>query len=154
VWFSHRVTSFLNRCVRQRQKILLRHASNEKSTIKEMYENMGFDLIAFIHHDWTNYCFTYQGQSSDAPSKSITIRLRLRLPHFVQIFDNVYFLLAFLFLESLNDLHINTISLQQGYSKDIAIYIDEYGRYETILFCLIQWLYQSSKSHLHFRISK
>jgi hypothetical protein len=115
---------------------------------------MGFDLIAFIHHAWRNYCFTYQGQTSDAPTKSSTVRQGLKPPHFVQIFDIVYFPLSFLFLGSLNDLHINAISLQRGYSEDIAIYIDVHGKYETIPFGIIQRLYQSSKSHLHFRISE
>ena len=115
---------------------------------------MGFDLIAFIHHAWTNYYFTYQRQTSNAPSKSSTTWQGLRPPHFVQIFDNIYFPLAFLFLGSLNDLHINAISLQQGYRKDIDVYIDKYGKYETILFGLIQRLIQSSKSHLHFRITE
>ena len=117
-------------------------------------ENIGFDLIAFIDHAWTNYCFTHQEQTSDAPSKSSTVAQGLRPPHFVQIIDNVYFPLSFLFLGSLNDFHINTVSLQRGYSKDIAIYIDDYGKYETIPFGIIQRLYQSSKSHLHFRISE
>ena len=40
--------------------------------------------------------------------------------HFVQVFVNIYLSLLFLFLESLNDLHINTVSLQQGYSKTTA----------------------------------
>jgi hypothetical protein len=78
----------------------------------------------------------------------------MRPPHFVQIFANIYFPLSFLFLGLLNDLHINAISLQRGYSEDIAIYIDDYGEYETIPFGLIQRLIQSSKSHLHFRISE
>ena len=115
---------------------------------------MRFDLVAFIHHAWTNYCFTYQGQTSDAPTGSSTVKQSLRPPHFVPIFDNVSFLLSFLFLGSLNDLHINAIGLQRGYSEDIAIYIDDYGKYETIPFGLIQRLYQSSKSHLHFRITE
>ena len=115
---------------------------------------MGFDLIAFIHHVWRNYCFTYQGHPSDAPTKSSTVRRGLKPPHFVQIFDIVYFPLSFLFLGLLNDLHINAISLQRGYSEDIAIYIEDYGKYETILFGFIQRLNQSSKSHLHFRISE
>ena len=119
-----------------------------------VYENRRFDLIAFTYHAWTNYCFTYQGQTSDAPSKSSTVKQGLKPPHFVQIFDILYFLLSFLFLRLLNDLHINAISLQQGYSKDIAIYIDDYGKYETIQFGLIQRLNQSSKSHLHFRITE
>ena len=119
-----------------------------------MCENMGFDLIAFTYHAWTNYCFTYQGQTSDAPSKSSTVPQGLRPPHFVQIFANIYFPLSFLFLRSLNDLHINTVSLQRGYIEGIAIYIVNYGKYETIPFGLIQQLNQSSKSHLHFRINK
>ena len=77
----------------------------------------------------------------------------MKPPHFVQTFDFVYFPLSFRFLGLLNDLHINAISLQRGYSKDIAIYIDDYGKYETIPFGIIQRLIQSSKSHLHFRIS-
>ena len=48
-----------------------------------------------------------------------------------------YLLLSFLFLESLNDLHINTVSIQQGYSKDIAIYIDNYEEYEADPFGLL-----------------
>ena len=78
----------------------------------------------------------------------------MRPHHFVQVFANIYLSLLFLLLESLNDLHINTVSRQQGYSNDIAIYIENYRKYETILFGLIQWLNQSSKSHLHFRLSK
>jgi hypothetical protein len=105
-------------------------------------------------HAGTNYCFIYQGQTSDAPSKSTTVLQGLRPPHFVQIFANVYFPLSFLFLGLLNDLHINTVSLQWGYSKDAANYIDDYGKYETILFGLIQQLNHSSKSHLHFRINE
>ena len=97
---------------------------------------MGLDLIAFIHHDWTNYYFTHQGQTSDAPIKPSTVPQDLRRHHFVQIFVNVFFPLSFLFLGLRNDLHINAISLQQGYSKDIAIYIDNYGKYETIPFGL------------------
>ena len=108
---------------------------------------MGFDHVAFIHHAWRNYRFTYQGQTLDAPSKSSTVKQGLKPPHFVQIFDILYFLLSFLFLRLLNDLHINAISLQRGYSKDIAIYIDVHGKYVTIPFGLIQQLYQSSKSH-------
>jgi hypothetical protein len=68
----------------------------------------------------------------------------MRPQHFVQVFANIYLSLLFLFLESLNDLHINTVSLQQGYSKDIAIYIENYRKYETILFGLIRRLNQSS----------
>ena len=51
--------------------------------------------------------------------------LLLRPRYFAQVFVNVYSLLSFLFLELLNDIHINTVSLQQGYSKDIAMYIEE-----------------------------
>ena len=98
--------------------------------------------------------FTYQGQTTDAPSKSSTVPQGLRPPHFVQIFDNVYFPLSFHSLGSLNDIHINAISLQWGYSEDIAIHIEYYGKYEAIPFGIIQRLIQSSKSHLHFRISK
>jgi hypothetical protein len=117
-------------------------------------EYIGFDLIAFIDHSRINYSFTYQEQTSDAPSKSSTVAQDLRPPHFVQIVENVFFPLSFLFLGSLNDFHINTVSLQRGYSEDIAIYIDYYGKYETIPFGIIQRLNQSSKSHLHFRISE
>ena len=60
----------------------------------------------------------------------------------------------FLFPESLNDLNINAVSLQQGYSKDNAIYIDIHKKYETIPFGLIQQLNQNSKSHLHFSPTK
>ena len=34
------------------------------------------------------------------------------------------------------------------------MYIADYGKYETIPFGLIQQLNQSSKSHLHFRITE
>ena len=76
----------------------------------------------------------------------------MRPHHFVQVFANIYLSLLFLLLESLNDLHINTVSLQRGYSKYIAIYNNHYGKYETIPFGLIQRLNQSSKSHFHFRL--
>ena len=115
---------------------------------------MGFDLIAFIHHAWTNYCFTDQGQTSDAPLKSSTVPQGLRPHHFVQVLAIVYLPLSFLFPESLKDLHINAVSLQRGYSEDIAIYIDDHGKYETIPLGLIQQLNQSSKSHLHFRVTE
>ena len=75
-------------------------------------ENMGFDRIARTYHTLTYYCFTSQGQTSDAPPNSSTVRQGLRPPHFVQIFDNVYFPLSFHSLGSLNDIHINAISLQ------------------------------------------
>jgi hypothetical protein len=114
---------------------------------------MGLDLIAFIHHAWTNYWITGQGQTSDAPLKSSTIPQGLKPHHFVQVFANVFLSLSFPFPESLNDLHIYTVSLQRDYSEDIAIYIDDYGKYETTPFGLIQRLKQSSESQLHFRIT-
>ena len=32
-------------------------------------ENMGFNLIAFMNHTWTNYCFTDQGTDFGCPNK-------------------------------------------------------------------------------------
>ena len=66
----------------------------------------------------------------------------------------VYLPLSFLFPESLKDLHINAVSLQRGYSEDIAIYIADRGKYETIPFGLSQRLNSSSKSHLHFSLTE
>ena len=117
-------------------------------------ENMRFDLVALTYQTRSDYCLTDQGQILDAPINSSTVTQGLRPHHFVQVFVNVYSLLLFLFLESLNDLHINTVSLQQGYSKDIAINIDKYKEYETDPLGLLQRVETSSTSHLHFRLTE
>ena len=78
----------------------------------------------------------------------------LRPHHFIQVFANVYSHLLFLFLELLNDLQINTVSLHQGCSKDIAAYIDNFWEYETNPFGTIQQSKQSSKSHICLSLAK
>ena len=60
------------------------------------------------------------------------------------MFVNVDSLLFCLFLESLNALHINTVSLQRGYSDDIAIYIYDYKGYDADPLGLIQKVEKSS----------
>ena len=110
-----------------------------------VYENRRFDLIAFTYYTWTNYYFTHQGQTSDAPAKSSTVPQDLTPPYFVQIFANVYFVVVS-FLGSLNDLHINASSLLRGYCEDIAIYIDNYGKCETIPFGIIQRIIRAQRA--------
>ena len=121
---------------------------------REQCQNMRFNLVVLTYHTKSDYWLTNQGQTSDAPLKSSTITQGLRPHHFVQVFVNVYSLLLFLFLELLNDLHINTVSLQQGDSKDITIYIEKYKEYEADPLSLIQRVKKSSKSHLSFRLTK
>ena len=115
---------------------------------------MRFDLVACAYHVWTDCCFADQGQTSDALFLFSTVPQDLRPHHFVHVFANVYAPLSFLFLESLNDLHIKTVNLQRGYSEDVAIYIDDYGKYTTSRFGISQRLNQSSKSHLHFSLTE
>ena len=117
-------------------------------------ENVRLDLVVLTSYARTDEYLTDQGQTSDAPIKSSTVTQGLRPHHFVQVFVNVYSLLSFLFLELLNDLHINTVSLQQGYSKDIAIYIDHYKKYEADPLGFLQGIETISMSHLHFRLTK
>ena len=114
----------------------------------------GDNLVVLTYHTRSDYCLTDHGQTSDAPLKSSTVTQNLRPHHFVPVFVNVYSLLSFLSLESLNDLHINTVSLQRGYSEDIAIYIDDYKEYEADLLGLLQRVETSSASHLHFRLTE
>jgi len=115
---------------------------------------MRFDLVVLTYHTRSDDYSTDQGQTSDAPCYSSTVTQSLRPHHFVQVFVIAYFLLSFLFSESLNDLHINTVSLQRGYSEDIAIYIDDYNEYEADLLGLRQRVEMSSLSHLHFRLTE
>ena len=115
---------------------------------------MRFDLVVLTYHTRSDNCLTDQEQTSDAPFIFSTVTQSLRPHHFVQVFVIAYFLLSFLFLESLNDLHINTVSLQRGYSDDIAIYIYDYKEYEADPLGLLQRVETSSKSHLHFRLTK
>ena len=115
---------------------------------------MRFDLIVLTYHTRSEDYLTDQGQTSNAPLNSSTITQSLRPHHFVQVFVIAYLLLSFLFLESLNDLHINTVSLQQGCSKDIAIYIDNYKEYEADPLGLLQRVETSSTSHLLFRLTE
>ena len=125
---------------------------NNDSNYAGKCENMRFDLIALTYYARSDYCLTDQGQTSDAPINSSTVTQDLRPHHFVQVFVNVYSLLLFLFLELLNNLHINTVSLQQGYSKDIAIYIGKHKEYENDPLGLFQRVKKSSKRHFHFRL--
>jgi hypothetical protein len=75
-----------------------------------MVELTTYVTKAFTYYARTERCFTDQGQTSDATLKSSTVLQGLRPHHFFQVFANVYFPLSFLFPESLNDLHINTVS--------------------------------------------
>ena len=68
---------------------------------------------------------TDKGHTSDAQLKCSTVTQDLKPHHFVQVFV-IYSLLSFLFLESLNDFHIHTVSFQRDYSEDIALHIDDY----------------------------
>ena len=115
---------------------------------------MRFDLVVLTYYARSGYYLTDQGQTSDAPLKSSTVTQGLKPHHFVQVFVIAYLLLSFLFLELLNDLHINTVSLQRGCSDDIAIYIYDYKEYEADPLCLLQRVETSSFSHLHFRLTK
>ena len=117
-------------------------------------ENMRFNLVVLTYHTRSDDCLTDQGQTSDAPFIFSTVTQSLRPHHFVQVFVIAYLLLSFLFLESLNDLHINTVSLQRGYSDDIAIYIYNYKEYEADSLGLLQRVETSSSSHLHFRLTE
>ena len=117
-------------------------------------ENMRFDLVVLTYHTRSDDCLTDQGQTPDGPFLFSTVTQSLRPHHFVQVFVIACLLLSFLFLESLNDLHINTVSLQQGYSEDIAIYIYDYKEYVSDPLGLIQKIKTSSQSHLHFRLTK
>ena len=54
---------------------------------------------------------------------------RMSLHHFVQVFSNDYSPLSLLSLKSLSDLHINSVSLQQGCREVITVWIDENGEY-------------------------
>ena len=110
-------------------------------------ENMRFNLVVLTYHTRSDDYLTDQGQTSDAPFNSSIVTQRLRPHHFVQVFVIAYLLLSFLFLELLNDLHINTVSLQQGYSDDIAIYIYDYKEYEADPLGLRQRVKTSSSSH-------
>ena len=91
---------------------------------------MRFNLVVLTYHTRSDDYSTDQEQTSDAPFISSTVTQSMRPHHFVQVFVIAYLLLSFLFLESLNDFHINNVSLQRGYSDDIAIYIYEYKEYE------------------------
>ena len=117
-------------------------------------ENMRFDLVVLTYHTRSDDYSTDQGQTSDAPFISSTVTQSLRPHHFVQVFVIGYLLLSFLFLESRNDLHINTVSLQQGCSEDIAIYIYDYKEYEADPLGLLQRVEKSSSSQSHFRLTE
>jgi hypothetical protein len=97
------------------------------------------DSISKLSHTktWSGFCFTDQRQTSDAGLKSSTVTQGLKLHHFAKVFPDVYSTLSILFLELLNNLHINTVSLQQGCSEKIAIYIENYGEYDTHPFGII-----------------
>ena len=94
---------------------------NNDSNYAGKCENRNFYLIALTYYARLDYCLTDQRQTSDAPINSRTVTQDLRPHHFVQVFVNGYLLLSFLFLESLNDYHIYTVSLQQGTAK-ISLY--------------------------------
>jgi hypothetical protein len=94
-----------------------------------------------------------RARRQNAPLKSSTVTQGLS-HHFVPVFANVSSPLPFLFHKLLNDLHINTVSLQQGYSKDFAIYINEYGKYETNMFGMIQHFKQSPKHYSYFSLTE
>ena len=115
---------------------------------------MIFDLIALTYHTRSDDCLIDQGYTSDAPINSRPVTQGLRPHHFVQVFVNVDSLLFCLFLGSLNALHINTVSLQQGYSEDIVICIDNYREYDADPLGLLRRVETSSSSHLHFRLTE
>ena len=125
---------------------------NNDSNYAGKCENRNFYLIALTYYARLDNCLTDQGQTSDAPINSSTVTQDLRPHHFVQEFVIVYLLLSFLFLESLNDLHINTVSLLRGFSKDIAIYVGKHKEYENDPLGLFQRVKTSSKRHFHFRL--
>ena len=115
---------------------------------------MRLDLVVLTYHTRSDEYLTDQAQTSDAPVNSSTVTQSLRPHHFVQVFVIGYLLLSFLFLESLNDFHINTVSLQRGCSDDISIYIEDYKEYEADPLGLLQRVEKSSTSHLHFRLTE
>ena len=63
-----------------------------------------------------------------SPFQSSTVAQGLSRHHFVPVFADCQFALTIFvsFLESLSDLHIDTVSLQRGCREDVALCIDDY----------------------------